>query len=357
MKKFLRILIALIVLCVATAEVVPYFLKGEWGHVLYDIWAKSQKINVNIDKPTVFYVPTGSDLNDVANMLEGEGILDDKPTFLVVADQMNYHDDKVVPGKYTIQPGVTNQELITHLRGGYGVETVKVTFNNVRTLQDLAGKATVNIEADSLEMIEWLTNADSIGRYGFTQETVITLFIPNTYEFYWNTSVSDLVMRMAKEYKDFWNDERKQKASDMGLTQSEVATLASIVQEETNKADERPVVAGVYYNRLVSPSFPFLQADPTVKYAIGDWSIQRVWDVHLKVDSPYNTYMYPGLPPGPISLPEINALESVLNYEEHDYYYFCAKADFSGYHAFAETYNEHLRNARAFHDAMDAAGY
>lgn len=354
MKKFILSIFILALITGVSAEVVPYFFKGKWGHELYHVWLESKKINVEIEEPIAFYIPSGSNLNDVANLLEAREIISDKPAFLTVSDQMNYKADKVVAGKYTIQPGLTNKELITYLRGGYGVEAVSVTFNNVRTLEELAGKACVNIEADSIELLNWLTNADSISRYGFNQNTIITLFIPNTYEFYWNTSVSDFVSRMAEEYKAFWTDERKQKAAAIGLSQSEVATMASIVQEESIMNDERNTIAGVYVNRVNNGWL--LQADPTVKFALGDWTIQRVLFEHLEVDSPYNTYKYPGLPPGPISLPSIDAMDAVLNYEKHDYFYFCANADFSGYHVFAKTLAEHNRNAQAFQAEMNRRG-
>lgn len=354
MKKFLKILLVLIILGGGAAEVVPYFVKGQWGHVLYQVWVESMEINTAIDEPVTFYVRSGSNLNDVADALEADGIIMDKGAFLVVSDQMNYKLDKVVPGKYTISPGLTNKELITHLRGGYGAETVNVTFNNIRYLEDLAGKACATIEADSADFLAWLTDPDSIGGYGFTHETVMCMFIPNTYEFYWNTSVQDLVVRMAAEYKAFWTQERIDRANAIGLTQSQVGTLASIVQEESNKSDERPTIAGVYINRVRNGWL--LQADPTLKFAIGDWSIQRVLDKHKLIESPYNTYKYAGIPPGPISMPSVDAMEAVLNHEEHDYFYFCAKADFSGYHAFASTLAEHNRNAYAFHQAMNERG-
>ena len=178
----------------------------------------------------------------------------------------------------------------------------------------------------------------------------MAMFIPNTYEFYWTTTARQFADRMKAEYVRFWNEERIQKAESIGLTPVQVATLASIVQEETNQSSEKPRVAGVYINRL-QKGMP-LQADPTVKFAAGDITLRRILNRHLETDSPYNTYLYPGLPPGPITFPEISSLESVLNYEKHNYLYSCAKEDFSGFHNFARTNAEHERNAARYHAAL-----
>jgi UPF0755 protein len=196
-----------------------------------------------------------------------------------------------------------------------------------------------------------LSSYDFASKYGFNEQTIMTMFIPNTYEFYWNTSADEFFERMADEYKKFWTDERKQKAKNIGLSQSEVSILASIVELETQKKDERPTVAGVYINRLKKKML--LQADPTVVFALGDFTINRVLKIHLETDSPYNTYKYSGLPPGPIYLPSISSIDAVLNFENHDYIYFCAKEDFSGYHNFAKTLAQHNENARKFQQALN----
>jgi UPF0755 protein len=180
------------------------------------------------------------------------------------------------------------------------------------------------------------------------------MFIPNTYEFYWNTSAEKFVEKMAEEYKNFWNEDRKAKAEKMGLTQSEVSTLASIVEQETQKNDEKARIAGVYINRI-NIGMP-LQADPTVVFAVGDFTIKRVLNSHLRIDSPYNTYLYAGLPPGPICIPSVSSIDGVLNYEKHNYLYFCAKEDFSGYSNFASTLSQHNVNAQKYHRALRKAG-
>ncbi|HAZ24348.1 MAG TPA: endolytic transglycosylase MltG, partial [Algoriphagus sp.] len=192
-----------------------------------------------------------------------------------------------------------------------------------------------------------------IRKFDFNEETIMSMFIPNTYEVWWNTSPEALFDRMYKEYNDFWTDERKKKAAELGLNPKEVSTLASIVQAESQKKDERAKIAGVYLNRL-KLNMP-LQADPTLVFALGDFSLKRILNIHKETESPYNTYKYAGLPPGPINLPDINSLDAVLNYEDHDYLYFCAKEDFSGYHAFAKTLSEHNANARRYQAALNAA--
>jgi UPF0755 protein len=196
-----------------------------------------------------------------------------------------------------------------------------------------------------------LNNKDFLSDYGFSPFTVFSMFIPNTYEFYWNTSAEQFFKRMNKEYEKFWNKNRETKAKEIGLTKFKVVILASIVEQETQRVDESPIVAGVYMNRLKKGMR--LQADPTVIYAVGDFSIKRLFKRHLDYDSPYNTYLYKGLPPGPISLPSISSVDGVLNYEKHNYIFFCAKEDFSGYHNFASTFSQHSIYARNYQRALN----
>jgi len=203
------------------------------------------------------------------------------------------------------------------------------------------------------QFLALLQDSVYIRKFDFNEETIMSMFIPNTYEVWWNTSPEALFDRMYKEYNDFWTDERKKKAAELGLNPKEVSTLASIVQAESQKKDERAKIAGVYLNRL-KLNMP-LQADPTLVFALGDFSLKRILNIHKETESPYNTYKYAGLPPGPINLPDINSLDAVLNYEDHDYLYFCAKEDFSGYHAFAKTLSEHNANARRYQAALNAA--
>lgn len=320
------------------------------GIYAYLVYNKIYNPNIifNKDKEYV-YIPTGSDFDDVVYILENQHIVKDVNTFKWVAEKKKYIE-KVKSGKYKLRANMSNNDIVDLLRSGVQ-EPINISFNNVRTIEQLAGRITNNIEADSAKFVELLNNNEFISHYGFTQNTIISMFIPNTYELYWNTTNEDLFKRMAKEYKHFWNDERKEKAKQLRLSQSQVSTLASIVQMETVKNDEKSIVAGVYLNRL-KRGWP-LQADPTVIYAMGDFSIKRVLKEYLSVDSPYNTYKYKGLPPGPITIPEISSINAVLNYKNHDYMFFCAKEDFSGYHNFAKTLRQHNINAKKFQRALN----
>ena len=320
------------------------------GIYAYLIYNKIYNPNIIFNKDKEYiYIPTGSDFDDVVTILENKKIVSDIGTFKWVAEQKKYIN-KVKSGKYKIRSGMSNNDMVNLLRSGEQ-EPVNISFNNVRTLEQLAGRITKNIEADSADFVQLLHNTEFVSHYGFNQNTLISMFIPNTYELYWNTLEEDLFKRMAKEYKTFWNADRKAKANKLGRSQSEISTLASIVQMETVKNDEKPVVAGVYINRLKKGML--LQADPTVIYAIGDFSIKRVLKKYLSYDSPYNTYVYKGLPPGPITVPEISSIDAVLNYKHHKYIFFCAKEDFSGYHNFATTLSQHNRNARKFQNALN----
>ena len=207
---------------------------------------------------------------------------------------------------------------------------------------------------DSVEIANLLNDADFIQKMGYSKETLPALFIPNTYEVYWNISAEDFMARMQKEHKAYWNEERIQKAQTIGLTPIEVATLASIVEEETANQAEKPMVAGLYINRLKKGML--LQADPTVKFSLQEFGLKRILFKHLEVDSPYNTYKYAGLPPGPIRVPSYQGLESVLNYTQHNYIYMCAKEDFSGTHNFAVTSAQHAANARKYQQALNKRG-
>jgi UPF0755 protein len=228
-----------------------------------------------------------------------------------------------------------------------------VTFNTIRSKEELSEKITARLEVRKEQVLALLQDKAYIRKFGFEEETILSMFIPNTYELWWNTSAEGLIDRMHAEYQNFWTEERKQKAESLGLSQQEVSTLASIVQAESQKADERPRIAGVYLNRLRMGMA--LQADPTLVFAVGDFSLRRILNSHKAIDSPYNTYKYTGLPPGPINLPDVNSLDAVLNAEKHRYLYFCAKEDFSGYHSFAENYAEHLQNANRYQRALNAA--
>ena len=232
--------------------------------------------------------------------------------------------------------------------------SVRLTIPSVRTADKLAGALSRKLMADSASIYEKLTDTATCRKYGYTPETMLCMFIPNTYEVYWNTSVDKLLDKMNSESKKFWNFERTQKAEAMGLTKEEVITLASIVDEETAVDAEKPMVAGMYYNRLKA-NMP-LQADPTIKFALKDFDIRRIYHKMLTVNSPYNTYRNTGLPPGPIRIPSVAGIDAVLNHVHHNYIYMCAKEDFSGTHNFAETYEEHLQNAAKYSDALNKRG-
>ena len=291
-------------------------------------------------KDVSFYIPTGSDYQYVKDELASLNVLKSNGAFDRLAKKTHYNE-KVHPGRYILTDGMTNQQLINMLRMGHQTP-VKVVFNNMRTVEQLAGRISEQIEADSLSIINEINNNPDVDA---------TTFIPNTYEFYWNTDADDFIAKMVAEHNRFWNETRLAKAKEKKLTPRQVSILASIIDKETTKTSEMPRIAGVYLNRL-NKRWP-LQADPTLVYAMGDYNIRRVLEVHKKIDSPYNTYKYPGLPPGPICIPSIAAIDAVLNAEKHNYFYFCAKDDLSGYHVFASNINEHNRNAERYRKALN----
>ncbi len=291
-------------------------------------------------KDVSLYIPTGSDYQYVINELSSLEVLKNKNAFEWLAKKSHYSEN-VHPGRYVLTDGMSNQQLINMLRMGYQTP-VKVRFHNIRTVEQLAGRIGEQIEADSLSIITAINNNADVDA---------TTFIPNTYEFYWNTDADDFIEKMVAEHNRFWNEKRLTKANDIKLTPRQVSILASIIDKETTKVSEMPTIAGVYLNRL-RKRWP-LQADPTLIYALGDYSIRRVLDVHKKIDSPYNTYKYAGLPPGPICIPSIAAIDAVLNAEKHNYFYFCAKDDLSGYHVFAKNITEHNKNAEKYRRALN----
>ncbi len=300
-------------------------------------------------QPQRIVIPHGMTFKEFQRQMSDERIVNDAVSFGFLS-KLKDLDTNLKPGLYTLEADMTNIELINLLRSGRQTP-VNLTFSNARLLSALPQKLTQNVEADSAAMADLLLNDTTASHYGFEQHTFISMFIPNTYQVYWTDSPKQLLDRMRREYDAFWTEDRKQKAIDLNMTQTQVSTLASIVQGETNKTEEAPTVAGVYINRL-RRGIP-LQADPTLVFAIGDFSIRRILNKDKEFESPYNTYKYRGLPPGPINMPSIASLDAVLNFEEHSFLYFCAKEDFSGYHIFAETLSEHNRNARRFQRAMN----
>ena len=321
--------------------------------VAYQMYDQVYQPNVTLTNVSdkYFHIHSADKFDDVVHNLYEKGYILNRESFEFVAEKKANFKNNIHPGRYLLKDGMSNNDLIDLLRSGETVP-VKVTFNNVRTKTDLARKLARNLECDSLEILDLLNNKEFVAKYGFNKITILTLFLPNTYEFNWATTAENAIERMAIEYKKFWTNERKDKANKLGLSQSEITILASIVQaEQSIHSDERPIVAGLYINRLRMDMA--LQSDPTLIYGLGDFSIRRVLNRHKKVNSPYNTYTHRGLPPGPINLPNIKSLDAVLNYDSHDYIYMCAKEDFSGYHNFAKTYSQHLVYARKYQKELN----
>ena len=305
--------------------------------------------NTQFEKGEVIvYVPTGSTYTQVREQLKD--LIQDLDAFDFVANRKGY-SQKVRPGKYRLVKGMNNNDLVNTLRSNN--LPVNVTFNNQETTASLAGRIASQIEADSTSLVEAMHNEAFLKSLGLSQDQAISLYIPNTYTFRWNTSAIEFRDRMLQEYNKFWNESRRDLAKKQGLSPEQVMTLASIVHKETAKSDERPRVAGVYLNRL-NRKIP-LQADPTVIFAIKKETnnfnqvIKRVLFRDLELDSPFNTYKYGGLPPGPIFMPDISAIEAVLKPEKHDYLYFVADTSNFGYHLFAETLTQHNRNKAQYH--------
>lgn len=254
-------------------------------------------------------------------------------------------------GSYVVETGEKAWKLASRIKK-QRQNPVNVRFNNLRTYGQLMARLDRQLLADSASLA---AATDSVMRAsGVSPENYVAHFLPDTYEFYWTDSAPHVVTKIVSNYSRFWNDDRKAKADKLGLTPEQVSALASIVEEETNKADERPKVARLYLNRLATGMK--LQADPTVKFAVGDFSLRRILNKHLQVNSRYNTYMYQGLPPGPIRIPEASTLDAVLDAPSHSYIYMCAKEDFSGYHNFAADYAAHKANARRYQAALDNKG-
>ncbi|MBI4947862.1 MAG: endolytic transglycosylase MltG [Bacteroidetes bacterium] len=308
-------------------------------------------ISLGEKKSEIIFIPTGSRFEDVFRILSNAAILKNKESFIRLTKIKKYKDN-VKPGRYRIAANISNNELINLLRAGLQ-EPVTVTFSNIRTKAQLISRVCKKLEADSTELSALLNNDQYLkDNFGLKSETILTMFIPNSYEFKWNTSAKQLMERIQSEYKKFWTAERKQKAKDLTLTQTQVSILASIVQsEQLQFPDERPRIAGLYLNRIKKGMC--LQSDPTIIYAIGDFSINRVLAKDKEIVSPYNTYKCSGLPPGPIYIPEISSLNAVLYYEKNDFIYMCAKEDFSGKHNFSKTLVEHNRNAEKYRKALN----
>ncbi|KKB58779.1 endolytic transglycosylase MltG [Parabacteroides gordonii] len=311
---------------------------GVWGYRL--AWAP----NFMPQETVYIYIGKDKSFTDLCRQLQDSADCSRIGSFKQLAGMLKYQAN-IRTGRYAVSSGMSNLQLLNDLRRGHQVAT-RLTFNNIRFKEDLAERLDEQLMLDKDELLSLLNDSAYCDSLGFTTETITSLFIPNTYEVYWNIPADKLMQRMKREYIAFWTDVRLEKAKAIGLTPAEVATLASIVEEETAASDEYPIVAGLYLNRL-HRGIP-LQADPTVKFAVGDFTLQRILFEHLEVDSPYNTYKHAGLPPGPLRIPTIKGMDSVLNYMKHNYLYMCAKEDFSGRHNFAATLAEHNRNANRY---------
>ncbi len=320
--------------------------------IVIQYYEKIYSSNVKVNEEEYFFISTGMDRPDLLSSLVANEIILDSNSWNWVADRKQFYEPK--PGRYQLKEGMSNNDLINLFRSGMQ-SPVQLTFNTVRTKEDLARIVAQQIEADSLNLIQLLNDPQVAGKYGFNNQTFMTLFLPNTYEFYWNTNAEQFLQRMALEFKKYWTDERKMKANSIGLSQSEVSILASIVQAEQEiHVSEQAKVAGLYLNRLRRGMR--LQSDPTLVFAIGDFSIRRVLNNHKQINSPYNTYLNSGLPPGPINLPSLSAINAVLNAEKHSYLYMCAKSDFSGYHDFSKSLRQHEHFARAYRRELNKKG-
>ncbi|RDY61303.1 endolytic transglycosylase MltG [Flagellimonas nanhaiensis] len=314
------------------------------GFIAYQIYTAIFSPNTQFNNEKAYvYIPSNAEFSDVEEVLEP--LLKDLYTFEAVAKRKGYTTN-IKGGKYALSKDMNNNDIINTLRSKN--LPVKVSFNNQESLQALAGRIAEQIEADSISLLESFNDSEFLNEADFDEDSKLGMYLPNTYEFFWNTDAQGFRDRMLKEYKRFWNEDRLNKAQALKLNPTEVIALAAIVQKETVKVEERPRVAGVYLNRIKRGIL--LQADPTVIYAIKketgnyDTIIKRVLFRDLEMDSPYNTYKYAGVPPGPIAMPDISSIDAVLNPEKHDYLYFVADVSNFGYHKFAKTLAQHNRN-------------
>ncbi|GAA3625386.1 endolytic transglycosylase MltG [Flavivirga jejuensis] len=336
-----------------TIVVIGLVVAGFFANFVYKAMLKP---NTAFNNDTAYiFIPSNAVYEDVRNQLAP--LLDDIDSFDDLAEQKKYTTN-IKAGKYAIKKGMSNNDIINSIRSKN--IPIKLSFNNQETLEKLAGRIAVQIDADSTSLLKEMKDESFLVKNNFKEATALGMYLPNSYEFFWNTSAEAFRDRMLKEYNRFWNDSRKNKVKAINLSQDEVITLASIVYEESKQADEQPRIAGVYINRL-KMGIP-LQADPTLKFAAyklpeyKNTIIKRVLNIHKEIESPYNTYMNAGLPPGLIAMPDISAIDAVLNYEKHAYIYFAADAKRLGYHKFAKTLAQHNANARAYHRYLSSQG-
>ena len=293
-------------------------------------------------------IEENTDFNELIKKLEDDTLINDILSFSFLSKLMEYQENIKI-GAYKVKMNMSNYEMITMLRSG-NQTPIKLTFSYARKIEDLAEKITTKLKMSKDDLLNYLN--ENINNYsGFKKTDIISIFLPDTYEVYWNISPEKLTNKMYSEYKKFWNEERLSKLDKINLNQKEAIVLASIVASESRMLDEADRIAGLYINRLNRNMR--LQADPTLIFAANDFTIRRVLNKHKKIKSPYNTYIHRGLPPGPIRLASKKYIDAVLNYEKHNYIYMCAKEDFSGYHAFATNLSDHNRNAKKFQIALN----
>ena len=311
------------------------------------------------NKTEYVYIDNDDNVDSVYHKLEPFSSKHGMCAFRMMARHFDY-GKRIKTGRYAIDNGDGALKVFRHMKNGLQTP-VNLTIPSVRTLNRLAAEVSKRLMIDSTELYKALSNEDVCRKYGYDTATIACMFIPNTYDIYWNISIDKFLDRMQKESKKFWNFDRMQKAKQLGLTPEQVITLASIIDEETANNAEKPMIAGMYYNRLMlrDAKYPHgmpLQADPTIKFAWKRFNLKRIYNNLLSIHSPYNTYKNPGLPPGPIRIPSVAGIDAVLNRVHHDYLYMCAKEDFSGTHNFARTYDEHMKNAEKYSKALNARG-
>lgn len=330
----LSILIGTFLLCAIAGGTIYYYLFAPQFHP---------------SKTVYIYVDRDDTADSITNKIKKFGYVNKLTGFHWMAKYKNL-EQNIHTGRYAIRPNDNVYHVYSRFSRGYQ-EPMNLTVGSVRTLKRLARSMGKQLMIDSAEIARQLFDSTVQTQLGYTEATLPGLFIPETYQVYWDMSADELIERMRKEHERFWNKERLAQATAIGMTPEEVSTLASIVEEETNNNEEKPIVAGLYINRL-HKDMP-LQADPTIKFALQDFGLRRITNEHLKIDSPYNTYINTGLPPGPIRIPSKKGIDSVLNYTKHNYIYMCAKEDFSGTHNFASNYAEHMANARKYWKALN----
>ncbi len=337
MKILSTIFVIIFLAAIAVGTAVGYSLKGK---------------TFRVEGDTYLYVYPGDDAEKVSGRIDSLANPSAPLSFATVSRLLR-RQDRIHSGRYLITP---SSDMLGVLRAisNHSQQPLNLVVPSVRTVHDLAGRLASRLLVDSLTIDNMLCDSVYCASLGYTTQTIPSLFIPNTYEIYWDTPAEQLLQRLQREHAAFWNAERTAKAEALGLSEVEVSTLASIIDSETSYNPEKPRVAGLYLNRLSKGML--LQSDPTVIFAHGDFSIRRVMHDHLQIESPYNTYRYAGLPPGPIRIPSIAAIDAVLNRERHEYIYMCAKEDFSGSHNFAVTYAEHSLNARRYAQALNQRG-